>query len=277
MGTRYIVSLTLLVSIIAMVAGVLATLLPAIAALPLVLALLALATVGVALDLLPPGQPRGGTPAASRFAAVAVVVVLGVTLGFGALRTVDDMVRGKDPSFAAAMGLQAAATVEGEGTAVAAVESPPETPTPAPPTATATATPAVTEPAATPTPALPTSTPQPVGPTPTPDAIVDITREGGAGWLTGRWKITDIAKDGPAAGQTFALVVELRDVRGQVTGSGAGLEFTGQRRGNRVRVDFRRAGANVGVFEWTILPDGTMSGTFRDGNSTGTSVASRAF
>ncbi|MGE5596457.1 MAG: hypothetical protein ACM3S1_10550 [Hyphomicrobiales bacterium] len=162
--------------------------------------------------------------------------------------------------------------------AVAGVEPPPaqlaeaapaDTPSPTPTTAPSTPTP---EPTETPTPA---PTPTPPTPTPTPDPLSAAAEALQAGWMTGRWRITDTITSGPGSGAAFTFVAELKETGGEITGGGQGLTFTGHRTGNGIRIDFRREDGSGGSFEWSILPDGTVAGTFRDGNVSGTSIATR--
>jgi|GEM_PF-7093580 len=152
-------------------------------------------------------------------------------------------------------------------------EPPAATPTPVPPTPTPTEPPPTPTPTVTPT---PSPTPIPPTPTPTPNPIVQMVEAGEAGWMTGRWEITDVVQEGPGRGQTFTLVVDLYDVGGQVRGTGPeGLVLSGERFGHEVRLVFGPGGSHRGSFTWTMQPDGSLAGTFTDGESRGISVAKR--
>ena len=132
--------------------------------------------------------------------------------------------------------------------------------------------PATAEPPA-PTPVPPTPTPVPPRATPATQPQLE------AGWMSGRWQITDTVTQGPDTGASFAFVVTLNEAGGRVSGSGDGLSLDGARQGTLIRVDFFRTGAAAGVFEWQVQPDGTLVGTFEDfgGNNGGVSVARRLF
>jgi hypothetical protein len=288
---------TLLVCIAVAAAGVAAA-----AFLPLALAIaaavVALAAVGVVLDVLPPGHrilqarvrhprrterapvryvpaplPQRFSPSRSRRTGVTSVhvVIAGIAAGLGLGLTIATLRLASgdstETSFHPALAASADA-VASEETAVAGVQAPRESASPAP-------TEPATEPPATPTPVPPTPTPGP--PTPTPNAIVTITESGQAGWLNGRWQVIDTVQEGPGAGRTFSIPVDLRDVGGEITGASAEFELSGQRRGNQIRIEFTRANGSRGTFEWTVQPDGNLVGTFVDGESRGVSVAKRSF
>lgn len=161
-----------------------------------------------------------------------------------------------------------------EDAATAAPPSPTAEPTEAPPTPAATAT---AEPP-TPTPVPPTPTPVPPAPTPVPQRAAPATQQQlEAGWMSGRWQITDTVTRGPDAGASFTFLVTLTEADGRVTGGGDGLSLDGARQGSTIRLDFFRTGAAAGVFVWQVQPDGTLVGTFEDfgGNNGGVSVARR--
>lgn len=146
----------------------------------------------------------------------------------------------------------------------ASTEVPP-TPTPLPPTAT----PESEEPTPAPT--------EPPRPAPTPNPVTSLAEALQAGWMTGRWAVLDVIKEGPNAGESALLIIDLQESGGQVTGQGSELELTGTHDGPNVRLNFRRADGSGGRFEWVIQADGSVAGTFEDAGGTirGVSVGKR--
>ncbi len=207
-------------------------------------------------------------------AMVAVGVMLALVTGFATWRV---LANGDSTAERVVLGLEQPSPGVEE---VAAVQPPSPEPTEPPPRATPTPVPPTpTEPPPTPTPTAtptPSPTPQPPTPTPTPNPVTRMVEEGEAGWLTGRWQVTDIVQEGPGQGRTFTMVVELQDVGGEIRGTGPdGMVLSGERTGGQVYLVFGPGGTHRGAFTWTVQSDGSLAGTFTDGESRGISVAKR--
>ena len=229
----------------------------------------------------PPGYVAGpGAEAPSRPPVPAAVVVAGI----GGLLLVGTIAAAAREGGGGSRAFPALGGAGGE--AVAGVTAPPPptvagtpgpaqtaTPTPPPATPTLTATPTPTA-TATEAPATPTAAPATPTPLPQPAPSQPQLQ---AGWMNGRWQITDTITQGPDAGMTFTFVVTLTEAEGRVAGSGDGLSLDGVRRGETVRLDFFRTGAAAGVFEWRVQPDGSLAGAFSDFGAAngGVSVARR--
>lgn len=286
MGARYVVTVAISSFLIAVFAGLLGAALPGAGPLLLVLAALALYATGLALDVLPPGRPVATWPKLplvrrpSREARLTAAIL--AVLGFGLLGATAFGNPDETPALEALPGGSDGLSVD-----AAAAEPPPATPTTAP-TSEPTAAPAgvpTEAPAATvaagetsaATPADLDVPAEPPTPTPTPDPIVTETEALQAGWLTGRWEVTNTVERGPGTGETTSIVVDLHEAAGQVEGTGEGLTLSGVRQGEAFAIIFRRPDGSGGRYVWTTRPDGRLAGTFAEeatGNS-GTSTAHR--
>ena len=144
-------------------------------------------------------------------------------------------------------------------------------------TATGVATPTPTATATTPPPPTPTLT-QRAEPTPVPATATRTPTPAPrpAGSLSGRWEIVDTVTYGPGVNESYTFVVQLRQTGSAVSGSGGGLELTGERQGDRVVVSFERSGG-AGFFIWIVQASDRLTGTFRDDGAAngGSSVARR--
>lgn len=290
MSARYFVVVAISGFLVAVFAGLLGAALPSVGALLMVLAALALYVTGLALDVLPPGRPPVTWPKLpdlnlrrpSREARLTAAIL--AVLGFGLLGATAFGSPDETPALEALPGA-------GDGLSVnaAAAEPPAATPAAEPtsepaaaPTTAPTEVPAATATgvaeAAVATPPADFDVPtEPPTPTPTPDPIVVETEALQAGWLTGRWEVTNTVERGPATGETTTVIFDLHEAAGQVDGTGEGLTLSGVRQGDAFVVTFRRPDDSAGRYVWTTRPDGRLAGTFADetsGNS-GTSTARR--
>lgn len=293
MSVRYLATVAITAFLTAVFAGLAGAAIPALGPLLLVLAALALYGAGLALDVVPPGRPpRVALPVRAKVRRPSrefrLVAAIAAVLGFGLLGAT---AFGSPPPTPTLEALPASG--DSLTTDVAAAEPQIATPTAEPPTAAAvepspepTATPAepTVEPStdvpdddatpATSPVALEAST-EPPSPTPTPDPIVAETQALQAGWLTGRWQVTNTAASGAGAGESATLVLDLHEAAGQVEGSGDGITIAGVRQGPAFSLIFRRSDGTGGRYDWTMRPDGSLAGSFID-DATGNSGPSTA-
>jgi hypothetical protein len=138
---------------------------------------------------------------------------------------------------------------------------------------------ASTTPSATPTTPSPTPVEEPDGvetptvvviepsPVQTPEPTIETrdaapAAEAGSASLTGNWRILDTVTEGAGSGQSFTFDVALVQSGSSLQGGNFELSIVGTVDGGSVIAQFAQPSGITGTFSWTVIDDGSASGTF---------------